>query len=940
MMTMSIQPHRLGCGEDITTNTMTGMEKKKRAYRRKDCGDTNTSTVKRAYRRDTNTSTVMVKEKRVYGRKDCGDTNTSTVMEKEKKCAYRRKDWGDTNTSTVMEKEKKSAYRRKDWGDTNTSTVMEKEKKSAYRRKDWGDTNTPTLIVKEKKSAYRRKDCGDMNTSTEKEKRAYRRKDCGESITPAVMVKERRSAYRRKDCGDTNMSTEKEKRAYRKKDCGDTNMSTEKEKMAYRRKDCPDANIPSVLEKEKRAYRRKDCGDTITSTVIVKEKRTDGRKDCGDTNTSIAMEKEKRVYGRKDCGDTNMSTVMVKEKKSAYGRKDCGDTKTSFVMVKEKKSAYRRKDCGDTKTSTVMVREKKSAYGRKDCSDTKTSTVMVKEKKSAYRRKDCGGTNTPIVMEKKSAYRGKNYLPHDLIMEEILTKLPVRTLLKSVLVSKLWYNSIHNDNKHLTYSHFLQSQKQPDVILSLLNVKDDGVVKKTGEPARYGCHFFKFTPGIYSDDDENALEFDKFRGGLVGHDIWEQVGYCHGLPCMAIVGNYSTGYVILDANRKDFMYIYPAIDDKCCVSSACIICHGFGFDPSANEYKLVSIFRTTQKELNVVVFTLGTKLWRNVTATSTPISCFGGRLITKIRVPTCSDKSAIFCPTSSRSGCLVWKIITTLGGAGSNDIQHENSNAVNNETEMLLSFNLNDEKLQFIQLPAKSTTVEQKKNLLVDYPHLLEFKGSPCIARTEKISANGSDYPHRCRDDHQGSSNCCCCCKVHLYVLKDNFKQVWVKEESFDVHINSSPEWLVALGHLAPEPCCFCIGSTTTPPTRIYSFSDQVLLYWFNGDSLQVYNLRSEKLQFVLPFKSSKVDVLFRAKMKEPRRKFNSGDDDIYCSNMDYQLHCHEENLLSLQTFIPEGVAGVDADVLNEIDLKREERPCSAYVCIYRGSKVFYPLLN
>ncbi|XP_026436090.1 uncharacterized protein LOC113333945 [Papaver somniferum] len=601
MMTMSIQPHRLGCGDDITTNTMTVMEKKKRAYRRNDCGDTNTSTVKRAYRRDTNTSTVMVKEKRVYGRKDCGDTNTSTVMEKDK--------------------EKKCAYRRKDWGDTNTSTVMEKEKKTAYRRKDWGDTNTPTLMVKEKKSAYRRKDCGDMNTSTEKEKRAYRRKDCGESITPAVMVKERKSAYRTKDCGDTNMSTEKEKSAYRTKDCGDTNMST---------------------EKEKRAYRRKDCGDTITSTVIVKEKRIDGRKDCGDTNTSIAKEKEKRVYGRKDCADTNTSTVMEKEKKSAYGRKDCGYTKTSFVVVKKKKSAYRRKDCGDTKTSTVMVKEKKSAYGRKDCSDTKTSTVMVKEKKSAYRRKDCGGTNTPTMMEKKSAYRGKNYLPHDLIMEEILTKLPVRTLLKSVLVSKLWYNSIHNDNKHLTYSHFLQSQKKPDVILSLLNVKDDGVVKKTGEPARYGCHFFKFTPGIYSDDDENALEFDKFRGGLVGHDIWEQVGYCHGLPCMAIVGNYSTGYIILDANRKDFMYIYPAIDGKCCVSSACIICHGFGFDPSANEYKLVSIFRTMQKELNVVVFTLGTKLWRNVTATSTPISWFGGRLITKIRVPTCSNKSAVF----------------------------------------------------------------------------------------------------------------------------------------------------------------------------------------------------------------------------------------------------------------------------------------------------------
>ncbi|XP_026427489.1 uncharacterized protein LOC113323404 [Papaver somniferum] len=408
------------------------------------------------------------------------------------------------------------------------------------------------------------------------------------------------------------------------------------------------------------------------------------------------------------------------------------------------------------------------------------------------------------------------------------------------------------------------------------------------------------------------------------------VGYCHGLPCIAAMDRYltATASMISDPNRKDFLLIYPAV-------SAPIIYHGFGFDRSANKYKLVSIFRTSQIELNFVVYTLGTKSWRNITATSTPISGLGGGPVTNIRAPPDSDKSAIYCAPSI--GCLVWKIIATLGGAGSNDIEHDNSNAVSNEMEMLLLFNLHNEKFQFIQLPANITTGEQQNHLLVDYPHLLEFKGSPCIALVEKISGNGIVYPHRCCGDHQGSGGsccccCCCCCKVHLYVLKDNVKQVWVKEESFDVRISSTP---TCSRKLAPEPCCFCFSSTTTPPTRIYSFSDQMLLYWFKGKYLQVYNLRSGNLQLVRPFRHRE-DVLFRAKIKEPRHIYNSGDNDIYCSNLDYQLHCHEENFVSLQTFIPEGVEEVDADDFSKLDLE----PCLGFMFIYRRSKVYYPFFS
>ncbi|KAI3958246.1 hypothetical protein MKW92_050740 [Papaver armeniacum] len=473
-------------------------------------------------------------------------------------------------------------------------------------------------------------------------------------------------------------------------------------------RDRNNATTLTLAEMRNMSLKRRDCGgDTANPSAALMEttekKRACIRKDCeGDTST--AMETSRR----KDCGcDTaNPSAAVMEIPPIRFSWLRDRNNATTLTLAELRNTSLKRIDCGGDIANTSATAEKNRACRREDCEGDATADTM----------------STVIEIKKKRAYRRrKKYLPHDLIVEQILTRLPVPSLLKSVLVSKLWYNSIHTDRKRFTHSHFLQSKKQPRVIFSLLDVRD-GDTETTGE-ATYGCHFFKFTNGLYGT--ENPLKYDSFPCYQTHNGISELVGYCNGLPCMAFVGDYSTGYVISDPNRKDHLYIfYPAYVGKH-ISNAHIICHGFGFDSSANEYKVVSIFRTPQKELNFVVFTLGTKSWRDVTDTTTLISGYGCP-ITKIRAPTGSDKSAIFCAAISSSGCLVWKIIATLGGAGSNHIQHDS------EMEMLLSFNLHDEKFQLIQLPAKSTTDEQQKHLHVDYPHLLEFKGSPCIARIQK----------------------------------------------------------------------------------------------------------------------------------------------------------------------------------------------------------------
>ncbi|RZC44821.1 hypothetical protein C5167_037774 [Papaver somniferum] len=373
-------------------------------------------------------------------------------------------------------------------------------------------------------------------------------------------------------------------------------------------------------------------------------------------------------------------------------------------------------------------------------------------------------TKAPKLMEKKREYSKKKYLHQDFVMEEILTKVPVRSLLRSGAVSKHW---------------------------------------------------------------------------------------------------------------GDFLHIYhPPISGE------------------SKEYKLVSVFRTSHQQLNIVVFTLGTKSWRNVTTTSTHVA-YHGHPITWIRASTSSDRSAIFCNTGN--GCLVWKIITTIGGGeGANGTENKNSD---NQMEMLLSFNLHDEKFSFIQLPSKNTTDEQRNHLLKKH----------CTMEQVTVIID-----------------------AYMTITIDKVKQAWVKEESFDVRVDSPCKLLV---DLPPDPCCFCIGNTSTPPTRIFSFSDQILLYWFDGKHLQVYNLCSKKLTVVMPQHAVERDF-FDGKMKAPSYACDDGD-NIYCSNMDYQLHCQGENFLSLQSFVPEGVAGVDAAEFEELNLQTEDPPYTACVYVHRADFIF-----
>ncbi|XP_026454666.1 uncharacterized protein LOC113355904 isoform X1 [Papaver somniferum] len=317
--------------------------------------------------------------------------------------------------------------------------------------------------------------------------------------------------------------------------------------------------------------------------------------------------------------------------------------------------------------------------------------------------------------------------------------------------------------------------------------------------------------------------------------------------------------------------------------------HGFGFDSLSQVYKVVIIFTSeADNEFLCMVLTLGTMSWRKILTSIVDISPppgsspFPSPMVTN--VSTTFYRQATFC-----RGDLFWRTKSTVSNG--------------NDIEMLLSFDLHKEKIHFIQFPTECTltstpTTDQRQYLADD--HLLEFKGYPCIAHSERITtrSNNDHYGHRC---NYQAGVCCCCYKVHMYILKDKDKQVWTREETFNVQIMDQKG-------LLPTPLCCLIKKKTpfyrcfntsvaTPRTRILTFSDQVLLYWFNGERLILYNLQEKYLKAVECSRS--YPRIFQTKMNEDLERRIGDDDNIYCPSMDYQLHAQVENIVSLETFIP-----------------------------------------
>ncbi|XP_026384094.1 uncharacterized protein LOC113279633 [Papaver somniferum] len=207
------------------------------------------------------------------------------------------------------------------------------------------------------------------------------------------------------------------------------------------------------------------------------------------------------------------------------------------------------------------------------------------------------------------------------------------------------------------------------------------------------------------DDDSVNLMYSRETNDLLTSAHFktpnELVGYCNGLICVRAMSNDKVErcrITVINPARNETLslfYLNPITTRGGGNGIGQYLCHGFGFDSLSLQYKVVVIHTVpttitveAKEEFVCMVYTSGVTTWKrkviSISEITPPASSSfplpRRRIMTRVR-RECS-RSGTLCGVD-----LYWKI--------TNDIQEGGDTTVNEE-EMLLSFDIRREKMQFI----------------------------------------------------------------------------------------------------------------------------------------------------------------------------------------------------------------------------------------------------
>ncbi|XP_074284019.1 F-box/kelch-repeat protein At3g23880-like [Silene latifolia] len=213
----------------------------------------------------------------------------------------------------------------------------------------------------------------------------------------------------------------------------------------------------------------------------------------------------------------------------------------------------------------------------------------------------CNGLSLDSMTEtnkKDDVIAQQRYLSDDLIIHEILTRLPVTSILRFKSVSKLWHSTL-SSSKFARFHLMKFPLFRPSAPVNTLFIESLN--------DRY----------LFSYDDQNSSNLEDNLVKLADDDMFGVkyylifTGCCNGLICLNSLG---CEYFILwnPATRKWFKYA----SDECLMRfdwhDYLFMAHGFGYTSSDDDYKYVRILETTQPSYIVHVFSLRKNKWRKI----------------------------------------------------------------------------------------------------------------------------------------------------------------------------------------------------------------------------------------------------------------------------------------------------------------------------------------
>ena len=302
--------------------------------------------------------------------------------------------------------------------------------------------------------------------------------------------------------------------------------------------------------------------------------------------------------------------------------------------------------------------------GSHSCSQESQVTIHQKKKRVTSHNTHLRHPLFRWKMSQLTVFRRRTnlHLPDEIVLE-ILTRLPVNSLLRFRCVCKTWYSYITNPNFISTHLSSLLSHNHGCVIY----------MRRTF-PWNYSS-----SPPTLVACDRTFERVSEFRIPFTFQSASSNlVGSCNGILCLTdyIVSEFNGVYLWNPSIRK-----FKKLPDTC-LSWLHHPKLGFGYDSLNNDYKVVRISRSRIKDmmppLEVEVYTLSLDSWKRI----------GFGIPWRPNVVFWEIKC--FLPSPFVSGHLHWMILYAEDRGGRE----------RRSTHMILSFDVNSEKFKELPLPA------------------------------------------------------------------------------------------------------------------------------------------------------------------------------------------------------------------------------------------------
>lgn len=192
-------------------------------------------------------------------------------------------------------------------------------------------------------------------------------------------------------------------------------------------------------------------------------------------------------------------------------------------------------------------------------------------------------------------------LPVEIALE-ILTGLPIESVLGCKLVSKTWRNLVlHPSFSKMHFHHHLLNPDSDSGKLSFLAMTRSEI----GNNENF--QYFEYN----QDNESTPIESIRRINLASPFSYTIIVGSCNGLICLS--GGTLRPYFICNPITKEYVLL-PEIKINSDISQYVVSTSGFGYVSSTNEYKVVGIFMLKKTHfLEVHIYSLGSGLgWRNL----------------------------------------------------------------------------------------------------------------------------------------------------------------------------------------------------------------------------------------------------------------------------------------------------------------------------------------